>query len=574
MIRFVYNNLMATSPPTSTPLSFGPFEVDLPAGELRKNGVQVQLPQQALRILRLLLAHAGVVVTREQLREELWSEGTFVDFERGLNSAMNRLRRALSDSAESGRYIETVPGQGYRFIAPISEPAPPATEKSVAEPRESKRRRPKLWWWLAVPAASLISFVFGWQIHRSPIQPGPWQLSQLTSDSGLSYCPAISRDGTLVAYSSDRAAPGQLDLYMKQVRGDVALRLTFDGLQNTTPDFSPDGSKIVFHSIRDGGGIYEIPAFGGQPRLIAKEGQNPKFSPDGSQIAYWIGGENVASAVPGSGTVWATPMGGGQPRQLGAQFTGARNPIWSPDGKSVLIVGYTSSKAYDRNGTDWWLLSLDGKRSVKTGMSQAIIHSEVQALNIDHAAASSVNRISGVPYPACWSTSGAIIFSAQSGYTQNLWQTTLSSETGKVSGDLNRLTVGAANEWQPSCAEEQRVVFDSMQVKRNVWSFAYDLNAGRSMGAPEQVTNRPEGEEHAALSRDGRYVAFASPQTGSDNIWLQEIATGKESRVTESHSMQRFPVISPSSKKVAFSLYSSDGSRSVLITAPGGALSV
>jgi hypothetical protein len=271
------------------------------------------------------------VVSSDDLRQNLWNEGTFVDFEHGLHAAVNKLRRALGDSAERARYIETVPGRGYRFIAPITETPSLIPEKLAAAPEEQKQQQPKFWWWFA--AACLASFVLGWQLHRSPIQSGPWQFSQLTSDPGLSYTPAVSRDGTLVAYSSDRSGPGQLDLYVKQVRGDRSLRLTFDGLGNTTPDFSPDGSKIVFHSKRDGGGIYEIPTFGGQPRLLVKEGQNPRFSPDGSKIAYWIGGENVASAVPGSGTVWVAPVGSGQPWQFGEDFTGARYPIWSPDGQ-------------------------------------------------------------------------------------------------------------------------------------------------------------------------------------------------------------------------------------------------
>src|SRR4029453_19147257 len=89
------------------------------------------------------------------------------------------------------------------------------------------------------------------------------------------------------------------------------IRLTSDGAGNTTPDFSPDGSKIVFRSNRDGGGIYQIPAFGGDARLLARNGLNPKYSPDGSQVAYWVGDAGVAAQVPGSGTVSVVPVTGG-----------------------------------------------------------------------------------------------------------------------------------------------------------------------------------------------------------------------------------------------------------------------
>jgi len=110
---------MASQPQSAARLAFGPFEVNVAAGELVKSGVRIRLPGQPFQILLLLLRHPGEVVTREQLRDEIWSDGTFVDFEHGLNVAMNKLRRALSDSAESPRYIETVPGRGYRFIGSV-----------------------------------------------------------------------------------------------------------------------------------------------------------------------------------------------------------------------------------------------------------------------------------------------------------------------------------------------------------------------------------------------------------------------------------------------------------------------
>jgi DNA-binding winged helix-turn-helix (wHTH) protein/tetratricopeptide (TPR) repeat protein/TolB-like protein len=98
---------------------FGVFEVDLRAAELRKRGVRIKLQEQPFQILSLLLEHPGEVVTREELRQQLWPAHTFVDFDRGLNKAMTKLRSALGDSAESPRYVETIPRHGYRFLAPV-----------------------------------------------------------------------------------------------------------------------------------------------------------------------------------------------------------------------------------------------------------------------------------------------------------------------------------------------------------------------------------------------------------------------------------------------------------------------
>jgi tricorn protease-like protein len=127
------------------------------------------------------------------------------------------------------------------------------------------------WWWIATAAICLVSFAVGWWLHESPAAPPPWKFSRLTADLGFSDEPALSADGKLVSYSSDQSQDGKRDLYVKQVGGGQPIRLTFDGAGNTSPDFSPDGNKIVFRSTRNGGGIYEIPAFGGEARLLAKD---------------------------------------------------------------------------------------------------------------------------------------------------------------------------------------------------------------------------------------------------------------------------------------------------------------
>jgi cholera toxin transcriptional activator len=98
---------------------FGIFELDLGAGELRKNGAKLRLQEQPFQVLALLLERAGDVVTREEMRQKLWPADTFVDFDHSLNTAVNKLRETLGDSASSPRYIETMARRGYRFVAPV-----------------------------------------------------------------------------------------------------------------------------------------------------------------------------------------------------------------------------------------------------------------------------------------------------------------------------------------------------------------------------------------------------------------------------------------------------------------------
>ena len=130
---------MERSPVSPRVVCFGPFELSREAGELRKSGIHLKLQDQPFQILCTLLDHPGELVTREQLRQQLWPDGTFVDFEHGLNTAIKKLRDVLSDDADTPRYIETVPRKGYRLIAPLGGPAVPPSAVS-ARPRDVQLR--------------------------------------------------------------------------------------------------------------------------------------------------------------------------------------------------------------------------------------------------------------------------------------------------------------------------------------------------------------------------------------------------------------------------------------------------
>src|SRR5215469_1867923 len=105
-------------------VSFGTFEVNAKAGELRKQGIRIKLHEKPLQVLLALLEHPGEVVTRKELQERLWPQDTFVEFENGLNNAISRLREALGDTSGSPRFIETVPRHGYRFLPEVSHSLP------------------------------------------------------------------------------------------------------------------------------------------------------------------------------------------------------------------------------------------------------------------------------------------------------------------------------------------------------------------------------------------------------------------------------------------------------------------
>ena len=134
--------------PRRPPVRFGVFEADLDAGELRKHGMRLKVPQQAFRVLQVLIERPNEVISREELRQSLWPADTFVEFDHGLNNAVNRLRDVLGDDAQSPCFIETAPRRGYRFIAPITDALQPASAPSLlpqppVEPQATRRFVPK-----------------------------------------------------------------------------------------------------------------------------------------------------------------------------------------------------------------------------------------------------------------------------------------------------------------------------------------------------------------------------------------------------------------------------------------------
>jgi DNA-binding winged helix-turn-helix (wHTH) protein len=138
---------------------FGPFEVDPVTGDLRKHGVRLKLQKQPFQILTSLVARPNEVVTREELRDRLWSDHTFVDFDHGLNTAVNKLRQALADSPERPRFIETVPSRGYRFIAAleITKNASACCPRPVPEAQTKSDH----WRWDLLGAAFIAGLICG-----------------------------------------------------------------------------------------------------------------------------------------------------------------------------------------------------------------------------------------------------------------------------------------------------------------------------------------------------------------------------------------------------------------------------
>src|SRR5439155_17488890 len=186
------------SPRVPAVARFGVFELDLRSGELRKHGVRLRIQPRSLQILQALLETPGQVVTREELQRRLWPSGVFVDYDSGLNTAVNRLRLALGDSAESPRYIETFARTGYRFIAPVEivdaavrGPTLPAARKTHASRLVA----------LGVTAIALALAVSWVAFRRS--SAAAFQFQQVTFRRGQVWGARFAPDGRAILYTAN-----------------------------------------------------------------------------------------------------------------------------------------------------------------------------------------------------------------------------------------------------------------------------------------------------------------------------------------------------------------------------------
>jgi DNA-binding winged helix-turn-helix (wHTH) protein len=278
-----------TSPGTpSGIIRFGPFELDPANRELRKRGNVIKLRPQQVAVLLLLVERAGQIVSREEIHQHVWDSDTFVDFDRGINFAINQIRAALGDAAEKPRFVETIPRRGYRFLCPVevSEAAPiqpetnagptggpvvqasapfetPATGEVQGKsdhPSTGPRWKSRKWLLpglvfalLLILAARFLGGKYkGLSLHRPSLAkaktaPGRERTVALTNVRGLVQSPIFSPDGKQIAFLWNGKDQNKMDLYVQMIGGEQPLRLTYSGIRNICClDWSPDGQWISF----------------------------------------------------------------------------------------------------------------------------------------------------------------------------------------------------------------------------------------------------------------------------------------------------------------------------------------
>jgi len=404
----------------------------------------------------------------------------------------------------------------------------------------------------AVFAAVAVS-VFVWSSRREVATTHGVALTRLIDDSGLAIDAALSSDGRLVAFASDRAGEENLDVWVQQTAGGEPVRLTRHAADERAPSFSPDGTQIAFRSERDGGGIYVISALGGEATLLAPRAFEPRFSPDGQWISYHAGqrgGGGIGGRISyASAKVYVVPPTGGPPRQIQPAAQTATAAAWSPDGRHLLIRASFESGV---EAGDWWITPLDGPAT-------AVRLNALQKLGLSSL------------YPVAWLPGNRIVFSALLRDSYNHWVVTLSDNDWQMSDTPRRITSGAGVESPASVALVQgamRLAFSNLLQNTDLWSVSLRTGGGEAAEPARRLSNDSSDEIHPAITADGATLIYSADRQRRRDLWSRDLATGRETLLASMppNGLMK-PVISPTGTKLAFWRIEGNGEPSKTFTA-------
>ena len=368
---------------------------------------------------------------------------------------------------------------------------------------------------------------------RAPSTGADIAVRKVTSDAGLTMEPALSPDGRLLAYASDKAGRDNLDIWIQQTDSGQSLQLTNDPADESEPNFSPDGMTIVFRSEKDGGGIYIIPAIGGEARLLASKGRQPRFSPDGQRVLYWTGMRHTNYRRDRK--LYLIPATGGLPVEVHTSLASGCFSVWFPDGKHFIFWGFNPGSG---TGAQWYVMPADGGSPEPFGLTEVFRRHGL---------------VNPFYYARCDICVGKrhLAFPARLGDSTNLWQVEFSPETFRAVGDARRLTFGAGMDANPSIAGN-RLTFTSLSEDSGIWALPADTNRGQVLGTLQPLVSGSALNSRPSLSSTGEQIAFISRRDGNKDVWIKDRRSGKEINLTRTPLDEDTPAISRDGRRVAY----------------------
>ncbi|HEV2863518.1 MAG TPA: LpqB family beta-propeller domain-containing protein [Pyrinomonadaceae bacterium] len=599
---------------------FGPFRLDPVKRRLLRDGEPVQLTPKAFETLLALVEQGGRTVEKEELMRRVWP-GTVVE-ENNLNQNITALRRCLGDSRRASRYIATIPGLGYRFVAEVrtapsfkadddggqaveafaavsdaesAAPAPYTEERELpASVEPSPAPAPDEFTFAApksrgkVAAAAVALLLVGtaalalFRTYRragGAAAAGEIEVTALTR-TGTTGRAAISPDGRHIIYSVVEA--GRESLWLRQtsassVRQIVApAKVEYLGLT-----FSRDGNHLYFVSSETNGAadaLYRLPTLGGVPSKLLEDVHSPvTLSPDGARLAF------VRNAGGESALVVADADGGQQFRLASRPATdNFKFPAWSPDGK-VIACSTGSRDRYDfHNGVvvvkvedgeqspvsprEWgwtggveWLE--DGSGLLLTASEQPEGMDQIWHVAYPGGEARRITSDSKRYRTISLTADSRAIVAVQTELNSDIWVAAVSD-----SARAQKITFGTGSYLDVCYTPDGRVVYASQAGGSwDIWVMNADGTGQRQLTADAGVN------AHAIVSPDGRHIAFTSNRAGTFNIWRMDGDGGNPVRLT-SGGGEKFPHWSPDGRWVVYNSVSPDESLYSLwkVAAGGG----
>lgn len=506
---------------------FGPFVLNPDSRSLTKDGVPVTLTTKTLETLSVLIQNRGKVMSKDELLAALWPD-TIVE-EANLTQSISTLRKILGDSPKDHRYIVTLPGRGYQFVADVKVVT---GESEVAVAAAAPRRRPRLLWagvtCLAVVAAAGVAWTL-MNARRSSIT-FPSRETPLTSKVGIVTLPSFSPDGKQIAYSWAPTADSTSSIYVKSIAAGTELRLTSPPGSDAFPAWSPDGQWVAFWRVLPGNtAIYVVSALGGPVRriVVLEDCRGFGWFPDGKHLIVSVSSGNqhfrLASVDVASGQSQAFPSSPGLDEMA---------PAISPDGKTLAFIGWNAVS------NDLYLRPLDG------GPARVLVENAAGVL--------------------AWTPDGSeIVFSWN---RPGLWRIPVKDGTPRP------VTSNAWSLGIPAIARHGNLLaYVVNELNENFWRIDVSGGSPKLAKPPVQLENSVRQQWDPSYSPDGRRLAFGSNRSGSDQIWVSDAQGGEAFQITHFADIRPgCPRWSPDGASIAFNAAPNMNSDIFAIRPDGG----